>query len=80
LPDACFIALAGATFIGYSNLSMGEEGFNTEMTGMLPAYRGRGVATLLKLAGIRYAQAHGKPRLYSNQNENQNFSSLWPSA
>lgn len=63
LPDACFIALAGATFIGYSNLSMGDEGFNTEMTGVLPAYRGRGVATLLKLAGIRYAQAQGKPRL-----------------
>jgi RimJ/RimL family protein N-acetyltransferase len=29
----------------------------------LPAYRGRGVAPLLKLAGIRYAQEQGKPRL-----------------
>jgi RimJ/RimL family protein N-acetyltransferase len=63
LPDACFIALAGATFIGYSNLSMGDEGFNTKMTGVLPAYRSRGVATLLKVAGIRYEQAQGKPRL-----------------
>jgi len=63
LPDGCFIALAEGQFIGYSNLSMTDEGFNTEMTGVLPAYRGRGVATLLKLSGIRYAQAHGKPRL-----------------
>jgi len=63
LPDACFIALDGGQFVGYSNLSVTDEGFNTEMTGVLPAYRGRGVGTLLKLAGIRYAQEQGKPRL-----------------
>lgn len=71
LPDACFIALAGNAFIGYSNLSSTDHGFNTEMTGVLPAYRGRGVATLLKLTGIRYAQAHGKPRL-DTQNDSVN--------
>ncbi len=63
------------TFIGYSNLSMSDEGFNTEMTGVLPAYRGRGAATLLKLAGIRYVQAHGKPRL-DTQNDAVNMAMM----
>ncbi|MEZ4869424.1 MAG: GNAT family N-acetyltransferase [Caldilineaceae bacterium] len=63
IADACFIALRKDAWIGYSNLSATEGGFNTEMTGVLPAYRGQGVATLLKLYGIRYTQAHGKRRL-----------------
>lgn len=63
LPDACFFALAGDELIGYSNLTTHEQGFNTEMTGVLPTYRGRGVATLLKLYGIGYAQAQGSGRL-----------------
>lgn len=71
LPTACFIALANAQFIGYSSLSTTDEGFNTEMTGVLPAYRGRGVATLLKVYGIRYAVAQGNPRL-DTQNDVSN--------
>ena len=58
IPEACFIAVHGERFVGYSNLTRGEGYFMTDMTGVLPAYRGRGVATLLKLYGIRYAQAH----------------------
>lgn len=42
-----------------------EEGYNIDMTGVLRPYRGRGVATLLKLRGIRYAQAHGNRPLYT---------------
>lgn len=63
LPDGCFFALAEDELIGYSNLTTHEQGLNTEMTGVLPAYRGRSVATLLKLYGIRYAQAQGVDRL-----------------
>lgn len=63
LPAACFVALADGHYIGYSSLSMTDIGFNTEMTGVLPAYRGYGVATLLKVYGIRYAVAQGKPHL-----------------
>lgn len=63
IADACFIAVKESAFIGYSNLSATDQGFNTEMTGVLPAYRGQGVATLLKLYGIRYTQAHDKIRL-----------------
>jgi mycothiol synthase len=71
LPEACFIALKAGEFIGYSNLSITDQGFNTEMTGVLPTYRKRGVATLLKLYGIRYAQTHGNGRL-DTQNDSVN--------
>ena len=64
LPDACFIALKDVEFVGYSNLLEVEEGYSTDMTGVLRPYRGKGVATLLKLRGIRYAQQHGKSKLW----------------
>jgi mycothiol synthase len=63
LPEACFIAVKDGEFIGYSNLTENVEGLNTEMTGVLRAYRGQGVASLLKLAAIRYTQAQGHQQL-----------------
>lgn len=58
LPDACFIAFHEGQFVGYSCLTRTGEYYDTDMTGVLPAYRGKGIATLLKLYGIRYAQAY----------------------
>lgn len=75
IANACFIALYGDEYIGYSNLTGDEEGFNTEMTGVAPIWRNRGVATLLKLYGIRYAQAHSRadqPRRLGTQNDSIN--------
>jgi GNAT superfamily N-acetyltransferase len=63
-PEACFIAVKEGEFIGYSNLADVEAGFDISMTGVLRSYRGQGVATLLKLYGIRYAQGHGNRRLW----------------
>jgi GNAT superfamily N-acetyltransferase len=71
IADACFVATKDGQFLGYSNLSPLDDGFNTEMTGVLPAHRGQGIATLLKLRGIRYTQAHGNGRL-STQNDSVN--------
>ncbi|HEU5101988.1 MAG TPA: GNAT family N-acetyltransferase [Roseiflexaceae bacterium] len=65
MPDACFIAIKDGQFIGYSNLLEADDGYNTDMTGVLPAYRGQGLATLLKLRGIRYAQERGNRPLYT---------------
>ncbi len=59
LPDACFIARGGQEWIGYTNLLRGEDFYVIQMTGTLRAWRGRGVATLLKLKGIEYSLAHG---------------------
>jgi mycothiol synthase len=75
LPDACFIAVKGDEFIGYSYLNQGDSYYNTEMTGVLRAYRGMGIATLLKLRGIQYAQAHGNLRL-STVNDSVNTAML----
>ena len=63
IADACFIAVKDDELIGYSNLSATDTGFSIEMTGVLRLYRGQGVATLLKLYGIQYTQAHGNGRL-----------------
>ena len=54
LPEACFIAVSveSNAFVGYTS-HRNEGDLNVEMTGMLPVYRGRGLATLLKLHGIR---------------------------
>jgi RimJ/RimL family protein N-acetyltransferase len=65
LPDACFIALKDGAFVGYSNLLAIEAGYSIDMTGVLRAFRGNGVATALKLRGIRYAQEHGNRRLWA---------------
>jgi mycothiol synthase len=59
LPEACFIAVRGQAFAGYSYLSGQGSYLVNEMTGVRRDCRGRGLATLLKLHTIRYAQAHG---------------------
>jgi len=70
LPDATFIAIHQDDFIGYANLTDHAPVFINEMTGVLPAYRRKGLATLLKLHTIRYAQ----------QNNNRNISTTNDSA
>ena len=59
LKDALFIALDGETFIGMSSLWRYGTYLETDFTGVLPAHRGRGVAALMKLKGVRYAQGNG---------------------
>lgn len=59
LKDAFYIAVMDKAFVGMSSLWNYGTHLETEFTGVLPDYRGRGVAALLKLLGIRYAQHHG---------------------
>lgn len=75
LPDACFIAVRGDEYVGYSYLTEGEGYLNTEMTGVLGPYRGQGIATLLKLRGVRYALERGIPEL-STVNDSVNTGML----
>jgi mycothiol synthase len=63
IPEACFIAVHNAMFVGYSYLTRGDGYYLTEMTGVLPAYRGKGIAKLLKLRGIQYAQARANTQI-----------------
>lgn len=69
LPEACFIARQGEEWIGYSNLLRGDGFFVIQMTGVLAAWRGRGLATLLKLKGIHYALDHGGHELRTENDE-----------
>jgi mycothiol synthase len=77
IPEACFIAIHehDDEFVGYSSLSDVRNYFVVEMTGVLPAYRGKRLATLLKLRGIRYAQEHGN-RAISTTNDSPNVAML----
>lgn len=77
LPDACFIAILDGQYMGYSNLTKTGDYYDTDMTGVLPAYRGRGIATLLKLYGIRYARTHGERNIWTvNDSVNTSMMSL----
>lgn len=60
-PAGQFGALDGEEWIGLGAVRLIPQirGAYNLMTGVLPAYRGRGIATALKLAGIRYARAQG---------------------
>jgi RimJ/RimL family protein N-acetyltransferase len=54
--EGIFIALDGDAWIGMAQISL-EEGYAFHhMTGVLPAYRGRGIAQALKSLTIRFAQ------------------------
>lgn len=66
-PDALFVAVDRDRWVGFSGIHCpeGRPGY-TVLTGTLRDYRGRGIATALKLATIEFAQRHGIPALRTN--------------
>jgi ribosomal protein S18 acetylase RimI-like enzyme len=67
LPEAYFIAKVGDRHVGEANLQRpaGGRALYHDVTGVLPAYRGHGVAVALKLATIAYGQAHGYAEIWT---------------
>jgi ribosomal protein S18 acetylase RimI-like enzyme len=65
LPDALFLAKFGELYVGLCML-MRSEGdpslLYQELTGVLPAFQGLGIATALKLRTVDYAQRRGARR------------------
>lgn len=60
LPDAYFVALDGARYVGVSAARRdGEDILRMGITGVLPAYRRRGIGRLLKLRVHAWARTHG---------------------
>lgn len=62
LLDAFFLAKSGNLYVGESALkrSDGDPGLlHQQLTAVLPAYRGQGIAMALKVATIEYAQEKG---------------------
>jgi GNAT superfamily N-acetyltransferase len=61
-PETFFLAKAAGVFIGYTALGpdhCAPEAIGTGPTAVRPEYRGRGVATALKVLALAYAQQQG---------------------
>lgn len=73
-PEATFVAFAGAEVVGYAKLSLSEAlpdvAFH-DITGVLRAWRGRGIAGALKRAEIAWAIDNGYTAL-KTLNEERN--------
>jgi GNAT superfamily N-acetyltransferase len=66
LPEAYFVALDGARYVGVSSVRRdGEDTLRIGVTGVLPAYRRRGIARLLKLRVHGWAKAHGFAEIHT---------------
>jgi RNA polymerase sigma factor (sigma-70 family) len=62
LPEAYFIAKRGDEYVALSDVSLFEAvpgGLTQGFTGVKREYRRQGLATVLKVCGIAYAQSHG---------------------
>ena len=62
LPHAYFIAKRGDEYVGVADVSRFEAvpgGLTQGFTGVKREYRRKGLATVLKVCGIAYAQSHG---------------------
>jgi GNAT superfamily N-acetyltransferase len=65
-PEATFVALAGDTVVGYAKLSLSlarTEVAMHDLTGVLRAWRGKGVAAALKRTQIAWAKENGYAKL-----------------
>lgn len=73
LPDAYFLARIGESYVGEADLRRPPTGahLHHDVTGVLPAYRGRGIAMALKIATIMYARSRGFAEILT-WNEAQN--------
>lgn len=66
LPEAHFIALDRARYVGVSSaLRDGDDAVRMGITGVLPAYRRRGIGRLLKLRVHAWARAHGITEIHT---------------
>ena len=73
IPDAYYIAVIGGQYVGVSTLWRPQTGdwLQQGLTGVKRGYRGRGIATALKVKTVGYARAHGY-RQIKTENEIHN--------
>lgn len=78
IPGATFLAKDGDRVVGVSSLLTMDalsDALDVGFTGVVPEYRGRGIAMALKLETIRYAQTHGYRQIQTG-NLSQNLPML----
>lgn len=67
LAQATFVALYEGQYVGLTvTRPRDEQSLHTRMTGVLPQYRGKGLAVALKLQVVEYAKAQGFLELHTN--------------
>jgi GNAT superfamily N-acetyltransferase len=60
LSDATFIAIHDGEYVGLCDMfADGDGGLCCGLTGVLPQYRRRGIATMLKTSGVQFAYSQG---------------------
>lgn len=72
--DGCYVALADGVLVGTSLLvpvAGDESALEQKATGVLPAYRRRGIATALKLCAIRSARQRGISTIFTQNSEEE---------
>ncbi len=72
LPKGFFIAKDGNNYVGLSMLASEKQTLHQSVTGVRREYRGRGIATALKLRGIEFAKQYGTNTIKTvNDSSNQ---------
>lgn len=72
-PDAFFVALDGKKYVGLSSLlkqSKKPKEFWTDLTGIIPNYRRKGIAVALKVKTIKYVKDFGGKSIEADNEEN----------
>lgn len=73
-PDGWMIATDGKQYVGMSCINLipaDAKKVQTELTGVLPEYRRKGIATALKVLTIKVAKSYGA-RIIKTDNEENN--------
>ena len=71
-PEGQIVAAMGEAWVGLAAVGMTGEGKGYNMmTGVVPAFRGRGIATALKLATVEFARRAGAREIWTN-NDSEN--------
>jgi mycothiol synthase len=71
-PEATFLAVAGEEVVGYAKFSLTDAQPKTahhDLTGVKRAWRGRGIARVLKATQIRWAKENGYEELQTRNDE-----------
>ena len=72
-PHHVYIALDGSEWIGLSSYDRGDtvsDSVSTDLTGVLPEYRRRGICSALKVYALKKMKEEGAKRIFTSNEEN----------
>ena len=72
-PHHVYIAMDGNEWIGLSSYDRGDtvsDSVSTDLTGVLPEHRRRGICSALKVYALRQMKEEGAKRIFTSNEEN----------